>query len=323
MKVTWGMINKEIRLSGKLKGMFMNILFSSEKMLLMTRKLAKKVLLRNHSDLLDSREVYIDRKSGGAIRTRIYRSLNPAEKATGVLWIHGGGYAIGAPEMDIGYAEKLISATNCVIVSPDYTLSTEKPYPAALDDCYEALLWIKDNASELGIRDDQLFVCGVSAGGGLSAAVSLLARDKGEVNIAFQMPLYPMLDDRMESESAKNNNAPIWNSKRNRLGWKMYLKGMSGESIVPKYSAPARETDYTRLPPAYSFVGDVEPFYNETMTYFKNLQGAEVNAKADVFEGCYHAFDLMCPKAEISKRATNRMLEEFKFAVEKHFAQQQ
>jgi acetyl esterase/lipase len=224
--------------------------------------------------------------------------------------------------MDVGYAEKLISATNCVIVSPDYALSTESPYPAALEDCYETLLWVKENAPDLGIRDDQLFIGGVSAGGGLTAAVTLMARDEGEVNIAFQMPLYPMLDDLMDTESAKNNNAPIWNSSSNRLGWKMYLKGLSGEQGVPKYAAPAREADYSRLPPAYTFVGDIEPFYDETVAYFENLQKAGVLAKVDVYEGCYHAFDIMCPKAGISKQATSKMLVEFRFAVENHFAPQ-
>jgi len=316
------MINKEIRLVGRINGFFMNILFCHERVLYMTRKLAKSVLTRSKSNKLDYNGVFIEKRNGGNVRACIYKPFDPIEKAVGVLWIHGGGYAIGAPEMDIGYFEKLISTTGCVIVSPDYTLSTEKPYPAALEDCYEALLWMKDNSSILGIRDDQLFVCGVSAGGGLTAAVTILARDKGEVSIAFQMPLYPMIDDIMGTESARDNNAPIWNSKSNKLGWKMYLKGLSGSSSVPKYAAPSRETDFTRLPPTYTFVGDIEPFYNETIAYIENLQKAGVQAKADVYEGCYHAFDIMCPGAEVSKRAVSRMLDEFKYAVDNHFSRQ-
>jgi len=224
--------------------------------------------------------------------------------------------------MDIGYIEKLISAINCVIVSPDYTLSTEKPYPAALEDCYEALIWLKENASNLNVRNDQIFVGGVSAGGGLTIAVTLMARDKGEVNIAFQMPLYPMIDDKMNTESAINNNAPIWNSKSNTLGWKMYLSELFGKGNVPKYAAPARETNHSNLPPAYTFVGDIEPFYNETITYFDNLNNAGISAKVDVYEGCYHAFEIMCPKAGISKQAVTRVLEEFKYAADNYFFEQ-
>src|SRR5690606_30824760 len=130
----------------------------------------------------------------------------------GVLWIHGGGYAQGVPEMSHDMYRQLIGTRDCVIVAPDYRLSIDAPYPAALEDCYEVLLWMKDHAQELGIRSDQLMVGGESAGGGLTAALAMYARDRGEVNLAFQMPLYPMIDDRMVTESAGDNNAYVWNS---------------------------------------------------------------------------------------------------------------
>jgi len=323
MEVTGDIINSEIRVNGRIKGMFMNLLFSSEATLRMTRGLAKTVLTRNTSNKLNCEEVVIDKRVGGKVRTRIYKSLHPKEDAVGLLWIHGGGYAIGAPEMDVGYMEKLIAAVNCIIVSPDYTLSTEKPYPAALEDCYETLIWLKENTSNLGVRSDQIFIGGVSAGGGLTIATVLMARDKGEVNIAFQMPLYPMIDDRMNTGSAINNKAPIWNSKTNTLGWKMYLRELFGKDDVPKYAAPARELNHSNLPPAYTFVGDIEPFYNETITYVDNLKNAGVPAKVDVYEGCYHAFEIMCPKASISKNAVDRVLEEFKYAADNYFFEQQ
>jgi len=153
LRVTGKMINKEIRLKGKVKGMLIGILFVSEKILRNTRKISKTVLKGKASSKLSCEEGFITSKSVGKLRACVYKPLRPKERATGLLWIHGGGYEIGAPEMDIGYMEKLISTANCVIVSPDYTLSTEKPYPAALEDCYEALLWTKENASQLGIRD--------------------------------------------------------------------------------------------------------------------------------------------------------------------------
>src|SRR5690606_17891497 len=134
-------------------------------------------------------------------------------------------------------------------------------------DCYEILLWMKNNAGSLGIREDQLMVGGESAGGGLSASLAMYARDKGLVKLAFQMPLYPMIDDRMETESAKENNAYVWNSNMNRWAWKLYLGELFGRDNVPVYAAAARAEDYSHLPPAVTFVGDIEPFRDETIEF--------------------------------------------------------
>jgi len=239
----------------------------------------------------------------------------------GVLWIHGGGYAMGVPEQSSGMYKRLIAESNCVIVAPDYRLSAEAPYPAALEDCYEALMWMKDNAEVLGIRDNQLMVGGDSAGGGLTAALTLYARDKGAVKIAFQMPLYPMIDDRMISESVKENNAPLWNSDLNKYAWKLYL-GELFEKDVPAYAAAARATDYSNLPPTATFVGDLEPFRDETVEYVNNLRKAGVHVDFEMYKGCYHAFDAACSKAEVSKKATSFLMDSFKYAVENYFAEQ-
>jgi acetyl esterase/lipase len=240
----------------------------------------------------------------------------------GVLWLHGGGYALGSPEQAKIIAKRLIEVSNCVVVAPDYRLSVEAPYPAALEDSYETLLWMKNNAKLLGIRDNQLMVGGDSAGGGLTAALTLYARDKGEVSIAFQMPLYPMLDDRMTSESAKDNNAPVWNSTSNFNGWKLYLGELFGTSKVPYYAAPARAEDYKDLPPTATFVGELEPFRDETIQYVENLRKAGVPVEFEIYKGCYHAFEQMCPKAEVSKKAITFFISSFKYAVEHYFAEQ-
>ena len=194
----------------------------------------------------------------------------------------------------------LVKKFGAVVVAPEYRLSKEAPYPAALLDCYAALKYIKNNGAELRINTSQIMVGGESAGGGLAAAVCMYARDKGEVNIAFQMPLYPMLDDR-DTPSSQNNHAPVWNTKRNHIGWKAYL-GEFWKKEVPAYAAPARQTDYSNLPPAYTFVGDIEPFYWETLTYIENLKKAGVEAKADVYPNCFHAFDMLLPTKKISRK---------------------
>ena len=237
----------------------------------------------------------------------------------GILWIHGGGYATGMAEM--AYFSRplaLVKKYGAVVVCVNYRLSIEKPYPAALEDCHSALCWVKEHAAELGINDSQIMVGGESAGGGLTAALCMYARDKGSVNIAYQMPLYPMLDDR-DTESSRDNHAPIWNTKRNHAAWKLYLKGLDE---IPPYAAPARQTDYSNLPPAYTFVGDIEPFYCETLTYIENLKAAGVEASVDVYPNWFHAYDMFFPFKAVAKQAIAKFEEQFCYAAEHYFAPQ-
>ena len=249
------------------------------------------------------------------------KNRRPREETPGILWIHGGGYITGMAEMVyISRAMALVKKFGVVVVAPEYRLSKEAPYPAALLDCYAALKYIKNNGAELGINTSQIMVGGESAGGGLAAAVCMYARDKGEVNIAFQMPLYPMLDDR-DTPSSQNNHAPVWNTKRNHIGWKAYL-GEFWKKEVPAYAAPARQTDYSNLPPAYTFVGDIEPFYWETLTYIENLKKAGVEAKADVYPNCFHAFDMLLPTKKISRKAIAEFEKNYLYAAKHYFAEQ-
>jgi acetyl esterase/lipase len=178
-----------------------------------------------------------------------------------------------------------------VVVSPGYRLAWKKPYPAALEDCYNALEYMADHAEELGIRRDQLIVGGESAGGGLAAAGCLYARDQGRIPVAFQIPLYPMLDC-FDTPSSRDNHGRNWNTRRNHWGWKHYLGDLYGSPSVPKYASPSRETDYTGLPPAYTYVLDGEPFLDETRTYIRNLREAGVDAAVDVYHGNFHGCDV-------------------------------
>lgn len=319
MRVTKGMIDRELRFSGSLIKIVNNNF--TEKRLRLFNILMKKVM-RYNSNSLQYKEVWIPRKDGSRMRICLYKPLEPKANVPGILWLHGGGYAIGVPEQAQVRAEKFIEVSNSIVIAPDYRLSVEAPYPAALEDSYEALLWMKNHAKELGIRDDQLMVGGESAGGGLAAALTLYARDKGEVAIAFQMPLYPMLDDRMNSESAKDNDAPLWNSKSNYYCWKLYLGDLFGSADVPCYAAPARAKNYCKLPPAATFVGELEPFRDETIQFVESLRKAGVTVDFEIYKGCYHAFDMICPKAEISKEAISFLLNSFEYAVNHYFAEQ-
>ena len=242
-------------------------------------------------------------------------------KAPGILWIHGGGYMLGMKEMVyISRAQDLVTKYGAVVISPGYRLSFLKPYPAAFDDCYEALKYMKDNAKRLGINDKQLMVGGESAGGGLCAAIVMKARDTKDVNIAFQMPLYPMIDN-FDTETSKNNKNKIWNTKLNHIGWKLYLRKRAKKDVEP-YAAPARQQNYKDLPPAYTFVATDEPFYAETIDFFNKMKNAGVEVELDVYEGLYHAFDMMEPKAEESLLAAKRFNEAFEYAKEHYYAEQ-
>jgi acetyl esterase/lipase len=271
---------------------------------------------------IDSSNLWIDRKNGTKMRLRIYKPLSRTKKGPAILWIHGGGYATGTPELNARLCKRLVDESDAFIVAPDYRLSVEETYPAALDDCYSALLWLKDHAEEFGANNEQLMVGGESAGGGLTAAITLLARDRKEVNIAFQMPLYPMIDDRMTSNSARDNDAPGWNAHNNREAWKLYLGDLFGTDDVPYYAAPARVLDYSGLPPAVTYIGDLDPFLDETISYFQSLKQAGIPAEYKIYNGCYHGFDVACPNAGISRRATDEFITSFRYAVKTYYNKQ-
>lgn len=246
---------------------------------------------------------------------------NRTENAPGILWLHGGGYILGMKEMvHMSRAADLVKEHGAVVISPGYRLAFQAPYPAAIDDCYDALLYVKSHAEELGIRDDQIMVGGESAGGGLCAALAMMARDKGEVRIAYQMPLYPMIDN-FDTESSRDNHGRVWNTKKNHLAWRMYLRKDAKKEVSP-YAAPARQTDFGGLPPAYTFVGDGEPFYQETLDFVGNLKKAGVEASVDVYPSDMHAFDMMEPELEISRQAVRKFNEKFEYAKNHYFAGQ-
>ena len=260
------------------------------------------------------------RRDGSPLRLVVVRPVVPRDGATGVLWIHGGGYAFGSPDISMPTARRLVAATDCVVVLPDYRLSTQQPYPAALEDCYDALLWLRDHAADLGVASDQLVVGGESAGGGLTAAVTLVARDRGEVALAFQVPLYPMMDDR-PTPSSTNNTAPVWNSATNDAAWDLYLGDLRGGD-VPAYAAPARADDLTGLPPTLTFFGEHEPFRDEIVVYVERLAAAGVPVRWQEFAGAFHAFDMMAPNAPVSRRARAFLLDGFRDFSATHRAAQ-
>ncbi len=231
------------------------------------------------------------------------------EKIPGILWIHGGGYMTGMAEMiHFSRGKDLAERLNGIVISPEYRLAYKEPYPAALNDCYAALEYMWDHADEMGINREKIIVGGESAGGGLAVAVCLLARDKGKIKIAMQIPLYPMIDCE-DTESSADNHGRIWNTRRNHWGWRNYLGNLWKTDEVPVYASPAKETDYSNLPPCYTFVCNGEPFYSETVTYINNLRKAKVKAEMDTYVGDVHAFDMLLFWTAQAKHARKKLLD--------------
>ena len=307
-------INKEVRLAGLLFQPFSRA--HSEKSMRMTAAASAKVMSTWSLSSLNGKKTYITRKDGSKMRICVCSGKKSTNKTAGILWLHGGGYAVGSPEMlKMTFAKHLLMNEDCVIISPDYTLSPFAPYPAALSDCILALQWLKMNREKLGISYDKFVVGGESAGGGLAAATALFARDKGVTDICLQIPLYPMIDDR-DTETSSNNTAPIWNTSLNHAAWKMYLGKYYGTENVSRYAAPARADNLTGLPPAISFIGTSEPFYAETVRYFDKLRLSNVPTELMIADGCFHAFDMLVPNAPISKRAVKFTLDAYEKFIE-------
>ena len=250
----------------------------------------------------------------------VIRPYKLVSNAPGILWIHGGGYMLGMKEMVyMSRAVALVRKFGAIVISPGYRLAFQAPYPAALKDCYKTLLYMKAHAAELGINRNQIMIGGESAGGGLCAALCMLARDRKTVNVAFQMPLYPMIDN-FDTGSSWDNHGKVWNTRRNHIGWRFYLRNKAKQKVSP-YAAPARQTDYRGLPPAYTFVGDGEPFYEETLTYINRLKKAGVEASVDIYHSDMHAFDMLKPGLQQSQEAIRKFEKVFAYAVDHYYAE--
>ena len=251
------------------------------------------------------------------VEIKIYKpkEADTNTKLPGLLWIHGGGYLFGNLDSASYWPVCLADQAKCVSIVVDYRLAPEHPYPAGLEDCYATLVWIVKAAEELGIDVDRIAVGGESAGGGLTAALTLLARDRKGPKILFQMPLYPMIDDRsITSSSYEITDERTWNRATNTTAWPMYLKNLQGKEI-PIYAAPARAKDLSNLPPAFTFIGDLDVFRDETIDYAQRLLQAGVPVEFHVYPGCTHSFEVAYTGTELAKRVFSTGVYAFKNAV--------
>jgi acetyl esterase/lipase len=240
------------------------------------------------------------------VGVRIYRPKAASGVLPGIFFIHGGGMIMGSVEGENLKAAELCEAIQAVVVSVEYRLAPEHPHPAPVQDCYAALKWMAQNADDLAFDPNRLAVVGGSAGGGLTIATTMMARDKGFPRICFQMPLYPMIDDRNETPSSYEiMDLGIWDREGNVEAWQWYLGGKPADD----YAAPARAENLAGLPPTFIDVGELDLFRDEDIQFAARLIQAGVPTELHVYPGAYHASEVFAPEAALSQSILSRRTE--------------
>lgn len=237
-----------------------------------------------------------------SVPVRVFRPREAPGPLPIVVWCHGGAYVVGSASQDDLLCSDLAVRTCAIVVSVDYRLAPEDPYPAALEDCYAVACWAAAGGITVSNRA-RLAVAGASAGAGLAAAVALYARDHGGPPIVFQLLLYPYLDDRRATPShLAAGDAPLFTTADAEHGWQHYLRGLTDSASVPPYAAPARAIDLAGLPPAYVLAAGMDCLRDEAVDYAMAMARAGVAAELHVVPAVPHGFDAVAPDAAVSQR---------------------
>jgi acetyl esterase/lipase len=231
-------------------------------------------------------------------------NASPGASRPAILNFFGGGYVLGNAASEVPTLQAQALALDCVIVTPEFRLAPETPYPGSLEDNYAALTWLYANADELGADPDRIALQGGSSGGGHAAMLAIAARDRGEVPVVFQSLIYPMLDDRTGSsrQLPAHIGAFVWTAESTRFGWTSFLGVPAGSDTVPAGAVPARVEDLTGLPPAWIGVGAIDLFVSEDIEYAQRLILAGVPTELLVVPGAYHGFQVLAPEARVSQQ---------------------
>lgn len=235
----------------------------------------------------------------GSLTLRLYRPQTAAASSAGLIYIHGGGMIMGDLDSQDDVMRETANGLNIPIASIDYRKAPEHPYPAAPEDCYTGICWVFENAAALGMDVNNIGLMGASAGGGLALATALMLRDRQGPKLAFLLPIYPMIDDRHDTNSSREVvDLGVWDREVSMRAWSWYL----GDKAPDAYAAPARAEDLSNLPPTYIDVGDLDLFRDENITLAQRLSAAGVPVEFHLWTGAYHASELFAPEAALSRR---------------------
>ncbi|QIQ01217.1 alpha/beta hydrolase [Streptomyces liangshanensis] len=260
---------------------------------------------------VERREVTAPGGDGTRIPLSVFTPTGPASTpvapptgAPCVYWVHGGGMVMGDRFAQLDIPLEWLDLFGAVVVSVEYRLAPEATGTALVDDCYDGLLWVVEHTEELGVDPARIVVAGASAGGGLAAGLTLMARDRGTPAIAAQMLIYPMLDHRNVTTSSRQyaGGPGVWTREMNAFGWRSVLAGLPDEE-VPGYVSPACADDLSRLPTTYIDAGSAEVFRDEDVAYAGRIWAAGGQAELHVWAGGFHGFDALYPKAQVAEAA--------------------
>ena len=267
------------------------------------KKLAERARIRDTSSIAVEEFAITHPEDSTTLNLKSFRPLTGSTEKPALLWIHGGGYVMGSAGDTDQTLAQIALETDCTVFSVDYRLAPEHAYPAALDDCFDCLLWLQKHANQLKIDPARIAIGGASAGAGLTAALALRARDEGTQQVLFQLLIYPMLDHRHRTPSSRAIQDPnLWNEQTNRLAWALYLGALTDHDEIPLYASASLAADLTNLPPAFVCVGDLDIFLDEDIDYAQRLLQAGVPTELHVYPGAIHGFDMLAPDAAISQR---------------------
>jgi acetyl esterase/lipase len=240
------------------------------------------------------------------LSVRVYTPVGGSAPRPGVLYVHGGGFCFGSVEFEHRGAQVAADGADAVVVSVEYRLAPEHPFPAGLEDCYAALVWFAAEAASLGVDPDRLAVMGPSAGGGLAAGLALLARDRGGPALRFQVLGMPELDHRLETASMQQFvDTPLWNRPNAIMSWRCYLGENPGE--VSPYASPSIAKDLAGLPPAYISTMEFDPLRDEGIEYALRLLAAGVSVELHQYPGTFHGSALVAG-ATVSRRSAAELM---------------
>ncbi|GHA45054.1 alpha/beta hydrolase [Photobacterium aphoticum] len=254
--------------------------------------------------------------SEGNVPVFIYRPENSPAITPAILWIHGGGFIMGRADSN-DFAGEFAKKLNATVISVEYRLAPEHPFPAGHNDVYAAFLWMVEHAQKLGIDPDRIAVGGDSAGAGMAAGMVLHNRDAKGPAIALQLLIYPMLDNLHNTPSGSIEDYPVWNRQTSFNAWEMYLGGKNPGTSASPYAAPARAKDVSGLPKTFMTIGTVDLFRDEVVDYAQRLMAAGVPTELAVFPGMYHGSQVFVPDAPVSQKMRNAYLSALKDALYK------